>query len=48
VQQTEKGLLSPKAAPIEKICQMKSDILLSLGKVHVENEGRFQALPRDA
>jgi len=27
---------------------MKSDILLSLGKVHVENEGRFQALPPDA
>jgi len=52
VQQTKKWLLSPKAAFIEKkVADEKyySFVLkIWLGNVHVENEGRSQALPPDA
>jgi len=43
VQQTEKWLLWPKAASIEKMCEMKSDIFVVkvwLVKMHVEHEAR--------
>jgi len=51
VQHTEKWLLSPKAAYGENVLNEKKYYFVLkvwLGKVHVKNEGCFQALPTDA